>query len=419
MAYLKPQSPLKDKKSGDYFYPLTTADQVVMPDGSRLNSVFKHTVRTNITLLASAWSSTAPYKQTIALNDYIDNLKVGANIVYIGVEEADLKLNKAASCLSYIKKNGKNITFYCLNSKPEIDVPVEISYESVNSIATVGTSEEIDLDDELAAQAELISELQEALQGKMGKGVLDFSIVGGTNQPVDPEKNMIWVQTADEENVVIASWAFGAEEPANLVDGMIWIVTGTSSNVKFDAIKDNDIELYPMFAKQYIGGAWVNKTAKSWQGGVWVEWIPYIIQSGVISNKFELVTIRTANPFAVEQHDDYLRMYDTVGGSNGYGTSKGVDVTDISKIILVCKIINPGDVSNGGCGVGLAKTVNANLDYEASIANIVASEMRTVAGSYTLELNVESYSGVYYPCIWARSIQSSKADIYVYDFYYV
>ena len=38
MAYLKPQSPLQHK-SGDYFYPLTTADQVVMDDGSRLNTL--------------------------------------------------------------------------------------------------------------------------------------------------------------------------------------------------------------------------------------------------------------------------------------------------------------------------------------------------------------------------------------------
>lgn len=38
MAYLKPQSPLQHK-DGDYFYPLTTVDQVIMEDGSRLNSV--------------------------------------------------------------------------------------------------------------------------------------------------------------------------------------------------------------------------------------------------------------------------------------------------------------------------------------------------------------------------------------------
>ena len=35
--YLKPQSPLQHK-DGDYFYPLTTIDQVIMPDESRLNA---------------------------------------------------------------------------------------------------------------------------------------------------------------------------------------------------------------------------------------------------------------------------------------------------------------------------------------------------------------------------------------------
>ena len=37
MAYLKPQSPLYHKTEDAYFYPLTTADQVIMEDGNRLN----------------------------------------------------------------------------------------------------------------------------------------------------------------------------------------------------------------------------------------------------------------------------------------------------------------------------------------------------------------------------------------------
>ena len=30
--------------------------------------------------------------------------------------------------------------------------------------------------------------------------------------------------------------------------------------------------VYPLSAKQYINGAWVNKTAKSYRGGEWVNW---------------------------------------------------------------------------------------------------------------------------------------------------
>lgn len=36
MAYLKPQAPLM--QGADYVYPITTADQVVMPDGNRLSA---------------------------------------------------------------------------------------------------------------------------------------------------------------------------------------------------------------------------------------------------------------------------------------------------------------------------------------------------------------------------------------------
>lgn len=34
MAYLKPQSPIKNGE--DYIYPVTTADQIILSDGSRL-----------------------------------------------------------------------------------------------------------------------------------------------------------------------------------------------------------------------------------------------------------------------------------------------------------------------------------------------------------------------------------------------
>ena len=37
MAYVSPQTPLQHK-NGDYIYPLTTIDQVIMPDGGRLNT---------------------------------------------------------------------------------------------------------------------------------------------------------------------------------------------------------------------------------------------------------------------------------------------------------------------------------------------------------------------------------------------
>lgn len=278
MAYLKPQSPLRHK-DGDYFYPLTTADQVVMPDGSRLNSVFRHTVRTNITLLVSNWSSNAPYTQTITLDDYIDDLKVDANIIYSGIEETDLELNKAASCLSYIKKNGKNVTFYCLSSKPEIDIPIEISYESVNSIADVTVIDGIKL---------------------------NFKVLGGINQPTTTVENTIWIQTDDEENIVIENWIFSATEPEAPTDNMVWIFTGTFSNVEFNVLSKNTVQVYPIFAKQYVGGTWVGKTAKSYQNGAWVDWFVYILNK---NNLYSGWSTSNTSGFTISTETNGIRVH--------------------------------------------------------------------------------------------------------------
>lgn len=37
--YVKPQSPIYNRKTDTYIYPLTTADQIIMPDGSRFTNI--------------------------------------------------------------------------------------------------------------------------------------------------------------------------------------------------------------------------------------------------------------------------------------------------------------------------------------------------------------------------------------------
>ena len=47
-TYLKPQSPLYHKAEDAYFYPLTTVDQVILEDGTRLNSVLGETTQSSL-----------------------------------------------------------------------------------------------------------------------------------------------------------------------------------------------------------------------------------------------------------------------------------------------------------------------------------------------------------------------------------
>lgn len=114
----------------------------------------------------------------------------------------------------------------------------------------------------------IVSKLDVTEGGGAGAGV-NFKIVGGTTQPTDSRENTIWVNT----DTAISSWVFSATEPTEPAAGMVWLQTGTYSNVEFNALKKGDIRVYPLAAKQYVSGAWVEKSALSYQDGNWVAWL--------------------------------------------------------------------------------------------------------------------------------------------------
>lgn len=109
-----------------------------------------------------------------------------------------------------------------------------------------------------------------------GGAPLNFKVVGGTAEPASPAENMIWVHTDAE----ITGWVFSPEAPDSPAEGLVWIKTGLSSAVAFNALKKNGIYVYPISANQYISGAWVSVTAKSFIGGAWAEWLTYLYNKG-------------------------------------------------------------------------------------------------------------------------------------------
>lgn len=108
-----------------------------------------------------------------------------------------------------------------------------------------------------------------ALEGFGTSGGVNFKVVGGATQPATARENTIWVNT----DTTISGWVFSATEPTEPAAGMVWLQTGTYSNVEFNALRKNGIQVYPLAAKQYIDSAWVEKTAYSYQGGSWVSWL--------------------------------------------------------------------------------------------------------------------------------------------------
>ena len=99
-----------------------------------------------------------------------------------------------------------------------------------------------------------------------GGASLNFKVVGNP-QPASAKENTIWVDANE-----ITSYIFSVIEPESPAPNMVWFSTSTESSIAFSVTKKNPIMIYPLSAKQYVGGAWVDKPAKSWQNGAWVDW---------------------------------------------------------------------------------------------------------------------------------------------------
>ena len=100
--------------------------------------------------------------------------------------------------------------------------------------------------------------------GAGGGAPLNFKVVGNP-QPSNPKENVIWVDT----DIDIPAWHFSATQPENMAEGAVWFPTGVESPAVFNALKKNGIMVYPLSARQYVSGAWVDRVTKIYQGGEW------------------------------------------------------------------------------------------------------------------------------------------------------
>ena len=98
-----------------------------------------------------------------------------------------------------------------------------------------------------------------------GGGSAAIDVVGGTTQPENASENTIWVNT----DVPIGTWYALFNEPQSPAEGDVWLKLAASS---FQVeLTENQFIVEISTIAQYIGGAWTQKTAKIYRGGVWEE----------------------------------------------------------------------------------------------------------------------------------------------------
>lgn len=173
--------------------------------------------------------------------------------------------------------------------------------------------------------------------GSGGGTSLNFKVVGNP-EPANPSENTIWVNT----DVDITSWVFSAMEPETPAAGMVWITTGKTSTAPFNALKKNNITVYPISAKQYVGGAWVDKEAKSYQNGAWADWwnghlyeygnLHEQFTGGWTSDGYRAYKYNTASQFNT---DNIYILGKNGGPTGGVGTVNKIDLSSYTKLKLL------------------------------------------------------------------------------------
>ena len=126
MSYSKPKSPLQNKNE-DYFYPLTTSDQIIVDDKRLPDYSIISNNEINMILFVSNWVEVnGQYKQTIEIENLTEDYNVRVKLAYTDDYEKDLLILENAAYIKYAKQDDDRITFYCLDSQPQVDIPIEL-----------------------------------------------------------------------------------------------------------------------------------------------------------------------------------------------------------------------------------------------------------------------------------------------------
>lgn len=250
-----------------------------------------------------------------------------------------------------------------------------------------------------------------------GGASLNFKVFGGTSKPTNPKENTIWVNTDTD----ISGWVFSSEQPQKPVKGMVWFQTGTSAATAFNALKKNNITVYPTGCQQYVGGSWVIKTAKIYQNR-WIDWVTYLynngdecvdITGGWTSKKWTMSPNAgtTSQTYNIEKTDSYMKFTKTGQIGVAMHTEYMIDLTNVKTIHFKGEM-KPGK-SNGHW---TAFYVWPNLDGKYWDSDAVASvlcEANTIKTNFVLD--VSDIEGEYYVgfCIYDATCYVKVEDLYM------
>lgn len=217
--------------------------------------------------------------------------------------------------------------------------------------------------------------------GGGGAGGLNFQVIGGTIAPSNPKENTIWVNTS----APITSYILSATESSSAEEGMVWITTGKESVSAFNALKKNCLMVYPLFAKQYVSGAWVQVDAKIYQNG-WNDLLTEVVFFGdgaINTDTFGNTKVATNfNNYSITGGNIVFSQYVDVT------TTKMFDVTAFKTIEFVIAVWDWMNVEAYLVGSSGTQNKLTYVDSFPTGSQANAGDTRT--------FDISGYSGEYY-----------------------
>lgn len=223
---------------------------------------------------------------------------------------------------------------------------------------------------------------------------LNFEVVAYPNEvdlnTATPAENTIGIVTTNP----IKGWYFSATQPENMADGEVWISVGTASSIEFNALKKNGIQVYPISAKQYVNGALVDVTAKSYSGGAWKAWwAGELYVDGVLyGERFD-----DARNGTISIVDDGIEMRPQAGNDCYIYKRWKLDLSNIKAIHATIK--------NHTVLAGFKNIIVTKTETDVKYKNETIKAQLNTSGEDTVSLQIPegSLSGTYYVYIGTES----------------
>lgn len=184
--------------------------------------------------------------------------------------------------------------------------------------------------------------------------------------------------------------------------GQVWVKTADASDMAFNALKKNGLQVYPAGLAQYINGVWTRKAGWIYQKGEWGKFASlnlYIVEAG------EIKVGTSYDGMAATTSSGVLTIKQTVSVRDDplYASFGPVDITPYTNLYVE---MSGSDVNTQYTNnVGVAKNANSSQQAKATISN---------GDTKTKTINVSSLTGDdYKACYVVFRVESGDTKRYV------